>query len=274
MSSASAVPVAIAPASDPAAWRLARFQQLAMMYEIRPDYAAKLRQLEGYEIVLLLDDSGSMSNIVAPAATANDPFARQRTRWDELHQYASIVTDVAATLDPTGIDLYFLNRAPMKGVTSSAQIQAAFQYPPAGYTPLTRALRQVLAEKEVVLREKKLLLIIATDGQPTDETGNVKLQEFLDCIRGRPRNCYLSMIACTDDKKSVEYMNKIDRLVPGVDVSDDYHSEREEILAVQGRSYTFSFGDYVTKTLLGPIDPAFDRLDESRIGVAGCCSIV
>jgi hypothetical protein len=181
----------------------------------------------------------------------------------------TIVSDIAATLDPTGIDIYFLNRPPLKGISSAAQIQVAFQYPPNGYTPLTRVMRQILTEKADALREKKLLLLIATDGQPTDDRGNGRTEEFLDTIRTRPKNCFVSLLACTDDKKAVDYMNKIDREVPGVDTSDDYASERREILRAQGSSYRFSFGDYVTKTLLGPIDPSFDRLDE-----VSCCCVI
>jgi hypothetical protein len=63
---------------------------------------------------------------------------------------------------------------------------------------------------------------------------------------------------------SMEYLNEIDRIVPSVDVNDDYLSEKKEVQAAQGANYAFSFGDYVVKTLLGPIDPAFDNLDEVR----------
>ena len=80
----------------------------------------------------------------------------------------------------------------------------------------------------------------------------------------------VSIVACTDDEASVGYLNNLDKTCPGVDVCDDYLSERREILAAQGSRYPFSFGDYVVKTLLGPIDPSFDRLDEKH----GCCSVM
>jgi len=37
----------------------------------------------------------------------------------------------------------------------------------------------------------------------------------------------------------------------------------------QGSNYAFSFGDYVVKALLAPIDPFFDKLDQKAD--AGCC---
>ena len=40
--------------------RLTKLREVCQRHEIRPDFAARLRQLEGYEIVFLVDDSGSM----------------------------------------------------------------------------------------------------------------------------------------------------------------------------------------------------------------------
>ena len=84
--------------------RLERLRSLCLANEIRADYAAKLRQLEGYDIVFLADDSGSM-NTPTEAAKGSDPFARQSTRWSELQNFTSRVVDLAACLDPDGIDL-------------------------------------------------------------------------------------------------------------------------------------------------------------------------
>jgi Mg-chelatase subunit ChlD len=41
--------------------RMQKFAQLAGRHEINQNFAARLRQLEGYEIVFLCDDSGSMA---------------------------------------------------------------------------------------------------------------------------------------------------------------------------------------------------------------------
>jgi hypothetical protein len=43
--------------------RMQKFAQLASRYEISHQFASRLRQLEGYEIVFLCDDSGSMSTV-------------------------------------------------------------------------------------------------------------------------------------------------------------------------------------------------------------------
>jgi hypothetical protein len=253
------VPVPIIPLDD---YRLARFRELAGRYEIRPDFCSKLRQLEGFEIVIVCDDSGSMANVLDQ--TPGDPFGKKYTRWDELKHYVSIVTDIAGILDQNGLDIYFLNRPSVSGITHSEQVQPLFQNPPAGYTPIPRVFNQILRDKAAIIAEKKMLMLIATDGQPTNDVGNDATNEFFHCLKMRSPNVYVSIIACTDDASSMTYLNNIDHIIPSVDVNDDYLSEKKEVQAAQGANYAFSFGDYVVKTLLGSIDPVFDTLDETR----------
>ncbi|CAF4382814.1 unnamed protein product, partial [Rotaria sordida] len=56
-----------------------------------------------------------------------------------------------------------------------------------------------------------------------------------------------------------------DKAIPNLEVIDDYRSEKKEILACQGKSFPFSFGDYVVKILMGGIDSWFDLLDEKKV---------
>jgi hypothetical protein len=253
------VPVPIVPLDD---YRLARFRELAGRYEIRPDFCAKLRQLEGFEIVIICDDSGSMANVLDQ--TPGDPFGKRYTRWDELKHYVGIVTDIAGILDQNGLDIYFLNRPSVTGITHSDQVQPLFQNPPGGYTPIPRVLNQILRDKAAIIREKNMLILIATDGQPTTDDGCDATSEFFNSLKTRPKNVHVSIIACTDDDSTMNYLNNIDCIIPSVDVNDDYLSEKREVQTAQGANYAFSFGDYVVKTLLGSIDPLFDLLDEKR----------
>jgi hypothetical protein len=260
---------------DYTAVRLAKLREVCARHEIRPDFAAKLRQLEEYEIVALFDDSGSMgTQVKALPGTFQDPFAPVPTRWSEAKLHASITVDLAACLDPDGIDIRFLNRPGFSNVATSAQVTGAFARPPNGYTPLVRAVQGIFEEKAAVIKERKMLLIILTDGQPTDDRGHGQVREFEELMRHRPKNVFVSIVACTDDEASVGYLNKLDRIVPGMDVVDDYASELAEIRKVQGPRFPFSFGDYVVKALLGSVDPTMDALDERKLsGAAGCCAI-
>ncbi|CAF4756399.1 unnamed protein product, partial [Rotaria magnacalcarata] len=51
------------------------------------------------------------------------------------------------------------------------QLIPVFAVPPAGPTPIVRTLRQVLQEKRLEIQERKLLILIATDGVPTNDNG-------------------------------------------------------------------------------------------------------
>ena len=261
---------AMAPGPPSEAFRMQKLQALALQHEIRPDWVAKMRALEGFTICMICDDSGSMSTVVDAGPGAN-PYAPKQTRWTELCTTASRVCELGSALSDRGVDVYFLNRPPLTGASGAAHLQAAFNFaPPQGFTPLTRALQQVLTDQREALRERKLLLIIATDGRPTDDRGNENIPGFLDALRALPQNCFVQIMACTDDDESVAYLNEADRDIARVDVTDDYRSERKEILAAQGANFHFTYGDYVVKAMLGPVDNSFDKLDQ-RAG--GCCAI-
>ena len=80
------------------------------------ELASKLRVLEDYETIIICDDSGSMSAIVDDST---GPLGKKKTRWDELCQTVSIITEIATALDPNGIDIYFLNRSPLHNVRAT-----------------------------------------------------------------------------------------------------------------------------------------------------------
>ncbi|KAJ3298187.1 hypothetical protein HDU79_000075 [Rhizoclosmatium sp. JEL0117] len=247
--------------------RLAAFASLVGRHEISHLMAKKLRRLEAYDIVVIADDSGSMNTPVT--ANLASAFAPAPTRWDELKATVSTVTDIAATLDSDGIDVFFLNREPVRNVTGpSAALDAAFAPRPGGYTPITRVLREVLAEKWLSVNQadrKKLLILIATDGQPTTDSGQLDhqaLKHVLMYERGGPGQVPVAFLVCTDDDDEIEYLNEWDNSIRDLDVIDDYHTERKQILGIQGKGFPFSRGDWVCKMLLGAIDPEIDALDE------------
>ncbi|KAJ3018844.1 UNVERIFIED_CONTAM: hypothetical protein HDU68_010955 [Siphonaria sp. JEL0065] len=233
-----------------------------------------LRYVLQYDLIVIADDSGSMQSR-STTGFNNDPFGRAVTRWDELKSTVSLVTEIGAVLDDDGVDVYFLNRAPVRNIKGpSAELNAAFANPPMGYTPTARVLRQVLREKGLGQGEnsKKLLILIATDGQPTTDQGQIDkygLEQVLRYERGpnpSSGNVIVVFLACTDDESDVGYLNEWDKRIPAIDVVDDYYSERKEILAVQGSQFPFSRGDWVCKMLLGALDPEIDGLDERRVG--------
>ena len=230
---ASAPFVGVPPPMNFTEARLQKLREVAQRLEIRPDFVARLRALEGFTIVMICDDSGSMNTPVAAAPGAS-PFATRSTRWTELCETVGVVCELATALTDRGVDVHFLNRPPMAGVSQAQQLQVAFVHqPPQGFTPLTRALRHVLEVSREALRERKLLIVIATDGQPTDDNGNVDIASFLNLLRAKPANCFVQIMACTDDEESVAYLNEADRDIERLDVTDDFRSERKEVLSAQ-----------------------------------------
>lgn len=256
--------------------KLEKFKHLVQKHEISERMAGKLRRLEEFDIVLICDDSGSMNQPCSQPSsnhTSREPwFAPRQTRWDELRETIKVVVEIATTLDQDGVDLFFLNRLPIRNVTQPEEIERAFQDTPSGYTPLARVLREVLNAKRGVLEghrehRKKVLILIATDGEPTDERGNpdrTTVRHILQKERIPRGSVHVSFVACTDDSAVMDVLNEWDRSLHDLDVVDDYHSERAEVLAAQGVAFPFSRGDWVCKILLGSVDPDIDNLDERK----------
>jgi hypothetical protein len=245
-----------------------KFQAIMKKYEISEEFALKLKEkLVGVEIVFIADDSGSMGGLVRP-------HAANVTRWLELRNKIGVTIDLAALMDPTGVDIYFLNRGECLNVTDFKQVEDAFKAPPDGYTPISRVYRNVLKAKQGIAKERKLLTIIATDGIPTDEQGNsdpATLEQVLKHERNPQAKIFTTFMACTDDDEVMKVLNKWDRKIKNVDVVDDYESEKEQIKKKRGKNFPFSLGDYVVKTLVGSLDEKMDKEDEKS---SGCCVIM
>jgi hypothetical protein len=234
---------------------------IAAKFFIAKQYISKLRKLIGWEIVIICDDSGSMAS-ASDAFPTSDPFAQKLSRFDELKRIVEQIMDIACVMDSDGTDVYFLNRPDAKNVTSHDQIAHLFAAPPGGSTPIVKAFNRVIADKMSILNEKKLLVIIITDGVPDEG-----IAAFTNAIASKPKDVHVSIAACTDDDNVMNYLNKMDVGIPFVDICDDYLSEQKQILSVQGKNFPFSFGDWVVKILLGTIDLYFDALDEKRVNI-------
>ena len=234
---------------------LRRLVSACSRHGIRPDYIRALRNLEAFDIVLIADDSGSM----AQESSQGDGTAT--TRWGELRDVARVVVDIAAAVDQDGLDVFFLNREELKNVVEPGAVLARFNDPPRGGTPLTSTLKRALHAKGMQLcgetaalapgtrrSGKRLLFIIATDGEPDSDEGGAP--GFTAALRALPENCFVQLVACTDDEEAVAWMDQLDGQVRYVDVNDDYHSERAQVLAAQGGGFAFSRADYIVKVLL------------------------
>lgn len=229
-----------------------RFESLCLRHEVSVQFQQYLRQLIEYKVVLILDDSGSMLELTD----------YKETRWQELLRFVRIVFALTEMIEQSPVDVYFLNRMQGVCVQKLDELELAFQAPPKGFTPTVPALRQAL-QTPYDASYKGRIIVICTDGEPNDGKGNSCIGELRRVLeRERASNDYVTFLACTDDDDAIGYLNKWDVEIPRVDVTDDYQSERREVLRAQGQQFRFSYSDYVVKTLLGAVIPALDKLDE------------
>merc|ERR1740121_501766 len=191
-----------------------------------------------------------------------------RTRWGELKQTISLFVDLAACFDESGIDIFFLNRGKINAKSATdACFTDAFTKPPAGTTPLTETLMRVVVECG---GEKPVLLFMLTDGVPD---GGVKpFEEEMRRVVNKQSTQHtfkLQLMACTSDEKSIMWMDHLDKDLPGVDCTDDYFAERDQVLRTR-KIEKFTRGDWCLKAMLGPLCQKFDGWDEkSKPGPPG-----
>ncbi|CAE7575860.1 unnamed protein product [Symbiodinium sp. CCMP2592] len=243
--------------------RLTRLQSILDTFEVTIAEANDLVVLEDYEIVLILDDSGSMNMSALPAGQRSLLDAKI-SRWDELRQTVMLLVDLACCFDKSGLDIFFLNRGKLQGVTGSTdqRLVSSFEAKAAGTTPLTETLSLVARE---VAGERPVLLMIFTDGEPN---GGSKVFEAeltkLVTKKSTQGTFKVQIMACTDDEDAVGYLNRIDKDFDSVDVTDDYYSEKQEVLVKAKRREAFTRGDWLLKAMLGPISTKFDGWDEGK----------
>jgi len=78
----------------------------------------------------------------------------------------------------------------------------------------------------------------------------------------KEKNVRFQIMACTDSEREIAWLNQFDQDFDAVDVTDDFESEKQEILS-KGHFNTFSRADWIMKALLGAVDSRFDSLDEA-----------
>lgn len=251
------------------------FRDVINRYEINTYFSTKLQMLFSFKIVFVFDDSGSMCAVLNNSPLNTSVF--KATRWDELKEFAKISVEIANIFNENGSDVHFLNRPPARNVQNWADLAPYFINRPNGFTPLTRVMTNVLNENNTfTLNERKLLVIIVTDGEPTTDNGTSDINNFKLCMQNRKNNVYTTVVSCTDEDFTMEYLNDWDRIIPRLDVVDDFRNERTEIQRTKGSHFRFSFGDYVVKSLIGSIDRSMDSMDERAhvVNSSECCNIV
>lgn len=240
---------------------LTRFNQLIKQNELNQQVANQLYQvLSTCEIVMLCDDSSSMSKCLAEEGT--DPFAPKRTtRWLELKRLAAGLIDFVTSINPAGLDIYFLNRPMIKGVTNIAGLQSTFNTPPDGGTPLIGALNRIYYDKRDIPSNKNLLIIVISDGEPTDGSRS----DLYNTLVNKRNNVHISFTECTDNAEDMEYLDAWDGLIRNFDNTEDYREELARIKNIQGNQFKYDFTDHIVRILLCTFLRWYFNLDQVKV---------
>lgn len=236
---------------------LTKLMSVMKRFEISLFKAGDLKSLEDYEMVMIADDSESLLGPATPQSQ-QQPLP---TRWQELRESASAIVDIANCFDATGVDMFFPNRQEILSVkgSSDARFIKAFEAPPSGRTPLAETLEKATMKCS---GEKPVLLFILTDGEPDDGPEAFAQQMRHLISEGRPRGALrVQIMACTGETDKIAWLNQLDVEFEEIDVTDDYHSEKQEVLNAS-RMSSFSRGDWCMKAMLGPLKASIDRWDE------------
>ena len=237
---------------------VSRLQSVLDEFEITIADANDLVALEGYDIVFIADDSGSMSLSSLPDSEIVQGRPNP-SRWDELKKTIDTIIELACCFDEDGVDIYYLNRNAVKGVKSRTdpRFLASMKKGPYGRTPLEERLIEVIkANKDT---EKQVLLLIATDGIPSG--GIQSFERTLRLIIQADKRFRFQFLACTGNDEDIGWLEDIDEEFEEVDCTDDFITERLQVLNT-GKTTRFTRSDWVMKALLGPVSKKFDDWDE------------
>jgi hypothetical protein len=207
----------------------------------------------------VVDNSGSMQiqdgNLIEHYNDDKVVKARRVTRWEEIREtvryHASmalslnspttfkLLNDPGAHIGPQefSVALDHAHHTPQEQLRTVEDTMLSIQ--PSGVTPLTRhiwEIQQMITSKAPELRRegKKVVLVIATDGLPTDEEGyggESITDEFLRAIKSLENlPVWLVIRLCTDEQQVTKFYNSLDtELELSLEVIDDFVGEAQEV---------------------------------------------
>ena len=231
------------------------FSWFFQKHNISSHYRNDLMTLGMYDIILILDDSGSMKT----------KTKGNQTRWGELKEMSIPIIDLGSLLDSDGIDVIFLNRGHKSNVKSINDIQGMFNAPPDFRTPLSSKLRLAMS----LAKGKPQLIIIMTDGQPyTVDDKYDKNYDSVDVftqVLEFERNSdmtFVSILKCSTDDDETGYLDVMDKVLDNLDVISNYEIEKAQVQQKQGEHFIYTPGDNIARLLLGSIFDKYDKMDE------------
>ncbi|KAM0722399.1 hypothetical protein Q7P37_001840 [Cladosporium fusiforme] len=240
--------------------------RLCQAWKVPREIAVDIVRLALYDVIIYIDDSGSMA------------FEENGERIKDLEVIMQRVAFAATLFDEDGIEIRFMNDDDipanmLENVRTEQQIHQILsgkRYK--GLTPFGTKLRQKVIDPIVLpkLRQprKPVLVIGITDGQPAGEN-NGALEDTIRYAVNQTSNLGPGAVAFQfaqvgNDQKATEFLGKLDndpQIGSMVDCTSNYENESAEMARAQP-PVELTPDLWVLKLILGAIDPSYDTQDE------------
>ncbi|KIV93229.1 hypothetical protein, variant [Exophiala mesophila] len=249
----------------------AQVAQLAQAWRINPEIASDIVKLALYDVILYIDDSGSMQ------------FEENGERIDDLKLILSRVAYATSLFDDDGIQVRFMNSPEQgNGIRNEQQVtEMVSRTRFSGLTPMGRELQNkilgplVLGAARSGALKKPILVITITDGQPTGES-SADLARIIrnasDELARNPRYgkgaLAFQFAQVGNDLKAREFLSKLDEepsIGDIIDCTSNYEVEADEMSRANPPVH-LSPELWLIKLLLGSIDSSYDAKDEQGSG--------
>ena len=205
--------------------------------------------------IWLVDNSSSMTisdgKRLLDTSSQNDVRVARCTRWEELKEAVDYHAQLAALLeaptrfvllnDPSGLhasspqEMSIAERGGEWIQEDLEALQANFsKLEPGGSTPLTLHLHRI--NQSIQHLQEKIVLVIATDGRPTDSFGYSSAavdRAFENALREIQSKAWVVVRLCTNEESILKYYQDLDdQMELSLEVLDDYLDEAKEVHAL------------------------------------------
>ncbi|KAI9720995.1 MAG: hypothetical protein M1828_005467 [Chrysothrix sp. TS-e1954] len=258
------------PPGNPALDRIAQdaarqINNICAQWKLPMEVGRDLARLGLYDIIIYVDDSGSMQ------------FEENGERIDDLKLILNRVSTAATMFDQDGISVRFMNTNLPHGVGDNIrsqqqveQLMSSVKF--AGLTPMGRELRRKVIDGMVMSAarqgqlQKPVLVITVTDGQPAGDDPNAVFDTIRAAVHELQGGISFQFAQVGNDGKAREFLGKLDS-DPGigqfVDCTSNFEQEQQEMMN-QNPPVELTPDLWIVKLLLGSIDPSYDSKDEQR----------
>lgn len=243
------------------------YHLLMRKYQFRRiEDAADLSVLGLFNIVLLADDSGSMSTKDVDGCS----------RWEVAKFLGKQLAFLATLFDADGISLRFFNQAgsTFNGLATAEQVAETFEsvFQLGNSTPMAECLQATLDDTVFPAVQQRtidrpVLFLVLTDGQPSNKrTVEDVIRSAIKRISAShcgPFGVLFSFAQVGLDRDASEWLGQIDEaqdIGENIDATSSFEIEKAQ---VAHKDPNWGAADWVKKTLVGPIDPETDHLDEA-----------